>query len=183
MRYIKTIARISENINICFFYLKSSNTLILPSERDNLRIHVTTLFDGVWKTVFWSQPIKEEYGNLLNVFHILLFIPLSDAKGEPLFSVMSCMKTNWGNWLFREHLDAMLIIKEEGPSLDHFDPNKYISLWFEGKASCLGISSHRYPKSRKVCDKETTNNVKPAFSYLENEGENDVSETPFFTAK
>ena len=52
MRYIKTIARISENINICFFYLKASNTLILPSERDNLRIHVTTLFDGVWKTVF-----------------------------------------------------------------------------------------------------------------------------------
>lgn len=46
-------------------------------------------------------------------------------------------------------LDACLRVGEEGSSLEEFDPDKAISLWYEKKVRRLSATPHRYPAKRK----------------------------------
>ena len=111
----------------------------------------------IWKRVFTSSVIKEECGNILHVFEILLCTPFTIAKVERGFSRMSRVKSDFRSHLSRSRLDACLRISDEGTCIADFDPNPAIELWFKEKTRRLGSKQHVYPKKRAVvagCSKD-----------------------------
>ena len=64
---------------------------------------------------------------------ILLVIPFTNAKVEYLSSTMTCVKKDWQNRLSQDKVDAVLRVKEEGPSFVEFDPEEFINLQLDGK--------------------------------------------------
>ena len=45
-----------------------------------------------WKRVFTSEAVKNECGNLLHIFEILLIMPFTNPKLERMFSTMARVK-------------------------------------------------------------------------------------------
>ena len=72
-----------------------------------------------------------------------------NAKLERMFSRMNRVKTDYRNRLGRERLDSCLRIVEEGPTLQNFNPNKAIDLWYNEKVGRLSAKPHKYPSKRK----------------------------------
>ena len=65
-----------------------------------------------WKRVFTSVAVKNECGNILHIFEILLIMPFTNAKLERMFSRMARVKTDYRNRLKRSKLDSCLRICE-----------------------------------------------------------------------
>ena len=103
----------------------------------------------IWQRVFKSDLVKEDCDNILHIIEILLCTPFTNAKLERMFSRMARVKTDYRNRLSRDLLDACLRVEEDGPTLENFNPDPAISLWFEQKVRRLSSSSHRYPEKRK----------------------------------
>ena len=92
----------------------------------------------------------EECKNVLHIFEILLITPFSNAKLERVFSRMLRVKNDWHNRLSRDRLSATLMICEEGPDIEKFNPDVAISEWYDAKVRRLTSGPHNYPKKRKT---------------------------------
>ena len=66
-----------------------------------------------------------------------------------MFSRMNRVKTDYRNRLGRESLDSCLRIGEEGPTLQNFNPDKAIDLWYNDKVRQFSAKPHKYPSKRK----------------------------------
>lgn len=66
-----------------------------------------------------------------------------------MFSRMNRVKSDWRNRLNRDTLDELLRIGEDGPSLDDFNPDPAIDMWFTDKVRRLKTGRHNYPDKRK----------------------------------
>ena len=94
----------------------------------------------IWERVFSNNNI-EECKNVLHIFKILLVTPFSNATR---------VKNDWRNRLSRDQLSATLMICEEGPDLEKFNPDVAISEWCDAKVHRLTLGPHNYPKRRKT---------------------------------
>ena len=107
----------------------------------------------IWEHVFSNENIIEECKNVLHIFEILLITPFSNAKLERMFSRMLRVKNDWRDRLSRDRLSATLMICEEGPDIEKFNPDVAISEWYDVKVRRLTSGPHNYPKKRKTAEK------------------------------
>ena len=90
-----------------------------------------------------------------------------------MFLQMLRVKSDWHNWLLRDHLDSLLLINKEGESLEMFDPKPAINLWFNDKVWRLTASLHRNStmKCQKHSDTEFVDIAELTMSDLEDESD------------
>ena len=103
----------------------------------------------IWERVFSNENIIEECKNVLHIFEILFITPDSNAKLERMFSRMLRVKNNWRNRLSRDRLSATLMIYEEGPDIETFNPDVATSEWYDAN-----IGSSQLPKEEKNIGRE-----------------------------
>ena len=96
-----------------------------------------------------NDSAQKECENIFHLIEILLVTPFTNAKVKRMFSRMNRVKSDWRNRLNRDTLDDLLRIGEDGPSLDDFDPNPAIDMWFTDKVRRLKSRRHKYPNKRK----------------------------------
>ena len=67
-----------------------------------------------------------------------------------MFFRMLRAKNDWCNGLSRDRLSSTLMICEEGPDIEKFNPDVAICEWCEAKVRRLTSGPHNYPKKRKA---------------------------------
>ena len=67
----------------------------------------------------------------------------TNAKVEQAFSHMNRIKIDWQNRLGQKRIDNLMIISEEGPSAEDFNPDHANNAWY-GKKKCnrLEVRDH-----------------------------------------
>ena len=60
------------------------------------------------------------------------------------------VKNGWRNRLSRDRLSATLMLYEEGPDIETFNPDVATSEWYDAKVRILTSGPHNYPKKRKT---------------------------------
>ena len=125
----------------------------------------------IWKQVFKNSEIKSKCKNVLQLFKILFVVPFTNAKLERVFSQMLRVKSDLRNQLTRDYLDSLLYIYEEGDSLQMFNSESAINLWFNDKVHSITASAHRSStmKRQKHSDTEFLDIAELAMSDLEDE--------------
>ena len=88
-----------------------------------------------------------------------------------MFSRMLRVKNDWQNKFGRDRLEALLRIKEEGPSIQNFNPDRAIESWYNEKVQRLSAGPQNYPKKRKTSEKQSTFLSMITLSDLESEDE------------
>ena len=63
---------------------------------------------------------------------------------------MLCVKNYCPNRLSHYRLSATLMICEEGPDIENFNPDAVICEWYDVKVCRLTSGPHNYPKKRKT---------------------------------
>lgn len=120
------------------------------------RIRPTIAHDGkqkyleIWARVLTNDILKVKCSDALHIIELLLITPFTNAKLERMFSRMNRVKTDWRNKLGRERLDSCLRISEEGESIEDFNPDGAIEIWYEQKVRRISAAKpHRYPEKRQ----------------------------------
>ena len=121
-------------------------TYVIPIRNNSPKVK----YLEIWEHVFSNENIIEECKNVLHIFEILLITPFSNAKLERMFSRMLRLKNDWRDRLSRDRLSATLMICEEGPDIEKFNPDVAISEWYDVKVRRLTSGPHNYPKKRKT---------------------------------
>ena len=102
----------------------------------------------MWK-IFANSTILEECKNVLHIFEILLVTPFTNVKVERVFSNLNKIKTDWWNRLRQKRSNNLMILSEEGPSVEDFNPDHAINAWHSKKMWQVGCeTSHKYPAER-----------------------------------
>ena len=103
----------------------------------------------IWSKVFTSENIKEECKNILHISEIMLIVLFTNAKVNRIFSKMNRVKTDSQNRLLRARLDVFLRVGKEGPSIDSFNADPVIDLWFNNRVRRLNAGPHNYKRKKK----------------------------------
>ena len=69
---------------------------------------------------------------------------------EQAFSHMNRIKIDWQNRLGQKRIDNLMIISEEGPSAEDFNPDHANNAWYGKKKmqQVGGERSHKYPAKK-----------------------------------
>ena len=102
-------------------------TYVIPIRNNSPKVK----YLEIWAHVFSNENIIEECKNVLHIFEILLITPFSNAKLEHMFSRMLHVKNVWRNRLSGDRLSATLMICEEDPDIEKFNPDVAISAWYD----------------------------------------------------
>ena len=121
-------------------------TYVTPIRNNSPKV----IYFEIWKRVFSNEYIVEECKNVLHIFEILLITPFPNARLERMFSRMLRIKNDWRNRLSRDRLSATLVIFEEGPDIEKFNPCVAISEWYDAKVRRLTSGPHNCPKKKKT---------------------------------
>ena len=65
-----------------------------------------------------------------------------------IFSKMTQLKTDSQNRLLRARLDVFLRVGMEGPSIESFNANPVIGLWFNDRVRRLNVGPHNYKRKK-----------------------------------
>ena len=90
-------------------------------------LHATN-YISVWHKLCTSSK-KEELKNILHVIELLMVMPVCNAVLERMFSTMNRVHTDWRNRLNERSVENLLRIREEGPSVGDFNPDKAMGIW------------------------------------------------------
>ena len=78
----------------------------------------------------------------------MLIVPFTNAKVEHIFSKMNWVKTDSWNRLSRARLDVFLRLGKEGPSIESFNADPVIDLWFNNRVCRLNAGPHDYKRKK-----------------------------------
>ena len=87
----------------------------------------------MWQRILTEYKEHPALKNILALVMITLVIPVQTATLERGFSLMKLIKSDWRNRLSPEMLAKLLIIKLNGPDIDHFDAEPAIMKWWTGE--------------------------------------------------
>jgi len=113
-------------------------------------ISLATLdYRAVWWRLFHS-PSHSSWSNVLALARLLFSLPVSNGKLERVFSVLKLIKVDRRSSLGNDTLKDLLMLNTDGVSMDNFNPDSSIDLWWKAKT--------RRPdqKKRKKYKKRTT---------------------------
>ena len=98
-------------------------------------------FSGKFETITWAQvQFNTEYGCVLSLSDLILSIPATSVACERGFTHMKLVKSDCRTLLNESTLSDCLMIKLEGSSIDDFNLDAAINLWFEKTERRPGIS-------------------------------------------
>lgn len=75
-------------------------------------------------------PSSKNWTNILNLIELLFCLPMSNGHVERVFSTLKLIKTDHRSCLNEQHLDDVVRIMVEGPSLSQWDSNRAIQPWW-----------------------------------------------------
>ena len=116
-------------------------------------ISLATLdYRAVWWRLFHS-PNSSSWPNALALGQLLFSLPVSNGKLERIFSVLKLIKINRRSSLGNNTLKDLLMLNTNGISMQNFNPDPCIELWWQAKT--------RRPdqKKRKECKKKGGQNI------------------------
>ena len=87
-----------------------------------------------------NRCFNTEYGCVLSLFDLILGIPITSVTCERAFTHMKLVRSYYRTLLNESTLSECLMVKWEGSSIDDFDPDAAINLWFEKTDSRPGSS-------------------------------------------
>ena len=96
-------------------------------------------------------------------------------KYNEIFLCLNNIKTDWRNRLGQKPLDNLMIIREEGPSVEDFNPVHAINAWYDKMRRVGGTYKyplHKYPAKRARTNKGTINLARVTLSDLKNDTDN-----------
>ena len=96
-------------------------------------ISLATLdYRAVWWRLFHS-PNSSSWPNVLALGRLLFSLPVSNGKLERIFSVLKLLKVDRRSSIGNETLKDLLMINTDGASMDNFNPDPSIDLWWRAK--------------------------------------------------
>ena len=78
----------------------------------------------------------------------MLIVPFVNAKDKRIFSKRNRVKTDSQNRLSRAKLDVFFRVSKEGPSIESFNANPVIDLWFNNRVRRLNAGPHNYKRKK-----------------------------------
>ena len=78
----------------------------------------------------------------------MLIVPFTNVKVEHIFSKMNQVKPDSQNRLQRPRLDIFLKFGKEGPSIESFNADPVIDLWFNNRVCRLNAGPHDYKRKK-----------------------------------
>ena len=119
-------------------------TYVIPIRNNSPKVK----YLKIWERIFSNENITEECKKSFTSsrdFSLRPFLTLSLSVCPP----ERCVKNDWHNRLSRDRFSATLMICEEGPDIEKFNPDVAISEWYDTKVRRLTSGPHNYPKRRK----------------------------------
>ena len=87
-----------------------------------------------------NRQFNTEYGCVLNLFDLILSIPATSVACNRGFTHMKLVRSDHRTLLNASTLSNCLILKLVGSSIDDFNPDAAINLWFEKTKRRSGIN-------------------------------------------
>ena len=120
----------------------------------------------------------------MHVIELLLILPFTNAKVERNFSRLNRVKSDARNRVGQTRLETLLRIGEEGESIELFEPDKYIDVWYQDKVRRFsGAKKRKYPKNRSNPGASTSKVATYSLSDLESESDEDDDDVHFDITK
>ena len=82
-------------------------------------------------TVCHGPGRQEEFGNILQLFDIVLVLPLSTARVERGFSTTKWIKRDWRSKLSTITLSQLMDISIQGPDIHEYNCLRALQRWWE----------------------------------------------------
>ena len=98
-----------------------------------LRSAVFDVFSKDFENVNWKQIHRrfgKEYAQALGLFDLILSMPATSMACERGFSHLKLIKSDRRTLMSEKTLSNSLMIKLEGPTIQEFNPDRAIELWF-----------------------------------------------------
>ena len=96
-------------------------------------ISLATLdYRAVWWRLFHS-PNSSSWPNALALCRLLFTLPVFNGKLERIFSVLKLIKANRRSSLGNDTLKDLLMLNTNGISMENFNPDPCIELWWQAK--------------------------------------------------
>ena len=118
----------------------------------NLKLHCVPdfphkSFHQLWALMLSNSPYNTLYGDVLNLVHLLLVIPVSSAECERVISTMNRIKCVDRPSLSTYTLDQLIRISAVGPAVEHFEPRPSVNRWLssgERPRTCTYVKWPQY---------------------------------------
>lgn len=113
-------------------------------------------------TIWWklfNAPSSKNWTNILNLIELLFCLPMSNGHVEHVFSTLKLIKTDHRNCLSEQHLDDVVRIMVEGPSLSQWDSSGAIQLWWQDKQRRIVADVRKAPKKKKDRDENNDGSI------------------------
>ena len=94
-------------------------------------------------------PNASEWQNALTLATLLFSLPASNGKLERVFSTLHLIKDKKRSRLTNEALDDLVLLKSSAVSLEAFDPDPSIDLWWAAKNRRPDQRQRKQYKARK----------------------------------
>ena len=113
-------------------------------------ISLSTLeYRAVWWRLFHA-PDASEWANAMVLIELLFSLPASNGKVERVFSELNVIKSNKRVHLNNDTLDDLLTISASNETLEDFDPDPAVNLWWNDKVRRPNQKQRRPYKKRQT---------------------------------
>ena len=95
---------------------------------------------------FLKSPLIQWEGDIKQLIKIVLTLSPTTAQVERAFSIMSHVVTNRRRTLTSKHVEYIMRIHSNGPSIKDFDPKTYVIHWLTSGHSLIDSNRKSDPK-------------------------------------
>ena len=128
-------------------------------------ISLSTLdYRAVWWRLFHS-PNSSSWPNVLSLSRLLFSL-------ERIFSVLKLIKVNRRSSLGNETLKDLLMLNTDGTSMENFNPDPCIDLWWQAKTRRPDQKKRKKYNKREGCESETENSSSDDDTFLLDDWDN-----------
>ncbi len=119
-------------------------------------ISLATLeYRAVWWRVFHA-PNASEWHNALLLIELLFSLPASNGKVEQAFSQLNIIKSDKRTQLSNESLNDLMTISTSGQTIEDFNPDPAIELWWKDKVRRPNQKPRKLYKHRQQDDSSSS---------------------------
>ena len=115
--------------------------------REILSTEPTIKYLPMWQRVLHEYKEHPALPNVLALLQIVLSIPVQTSTLERGFSLTKQIKTDWRNKLSSQTLSELMMIKLDGPDLNHFDAEPAIMKWWRAGPRSRQLRMQEGPES------------------------------------
>ena len=122
--------------------------------REILTKEPTMKYLPMWRRILNEYKENPALTNVLALLRIVLVIPVQTATLERGFSLMKRTKTDWRNRLSPKTLSQLMMIKLNGPDMDHFNPEAAIMKWWQAGPRSRRLIHYRHQSESETSESE-----------------------------